>query len=159
MATKKAAKKPARRAPAKSTKRPAKRTVASSSATGLRLNSVTPSYTVNNLEKTIAWYCKGLGFKVSERWEHEGELRGVMLKAGPCMFAFSQDDFAKGRDRQKGEGHRVHVYTTQNVDVLAKRVRSHGGTVTMAPTDTSWGTRSFSVEDPDGFKITFSKKV
>ena len=69
---------------------------------GLRIRSVTPTYTVNDLQETIGWYCDGLGFVVSERWEEGGTLQGVMLKAGNCTFGLSQDDFSKGRDRAKG---------------------------------------------------------
>src|SRR3989442_14634702 len=50
----------------------------------LKLRSVTPTYTVNDLEESIGWYRDGLGFAVSERWEDGGKLQGVMLKAGTC---------------------------------------------------------------------------
>jgi len=124
----------------------------------LRLRSVTPTYTVDDLQKSIAWYCDGLGFIVSERWEEGGKLEGVMLKAGNCTFALSQDDFAKGRDRQKGVGLRIYANTVQSVDALAERIRAYGGKIITEPTDMPWGARSFAVEDPDGFKISFSQQ-
>ena len=159
MATKKKSKPRARRpAPKRPAKRPAKRTAARATAGALRVGSVMPSYTVNDLQRSIAWYCEGLGFVVSDRWEHGGKLLGVILKAGGSEFALSQDDFAKGRDRQKGIGCRIHATTTNRVDALAERIRAYGGRVIMEPTDTSWGTRSFAVEDPDGFKISFDEK-
>jgi YD repeat-containing protein len=123
----------------------------------LRLRSVTPTYTVNDLQKTIAWYCDGLGFIVSERWEEGGKLDGVMLKAGSCTFGLSQDDFAKGRDRQKGVGFRIYVETVQSVDKLADRIRAYGGKIVTEPTDMPWNARVFTVEDPDGFRISFSQ--
>src|SRR6267142_1756709 len=55
----------------------------------LRLRSLSPSYTVNDLQKSIAWYRDGLGFVVSEQWEEGGKLMGVMLKAGSCTFGLS----------------------------------------------------------------------
>ncbi len=126
----------------------------------LRLRSLIPTYTVNDLEKSIAWYCDGLGFIVSERWEEGGKLEGVMLKAGNCTFGLSQDDFAKGRDRQKGVGLRIYASTVQSVDALAERIRAYGGKIIQEPKDMSWGarTRSFAVEDPDGFRISFSQE-
>jgi uncharacterized glyoxalase superfamily protein PhnB len=122
----------------------------------LRLRSIVPSYTVNNLDNSIAWYCDGLGFIVKDRWEEKGKLLGVMLAAGSCELGLSQDDFAKGRDRVKGVGCRIHVSTTQPVDALAERIRAYGGRIIMEPGD-YWGSRSFAVEDPDGFKITFEQ--
>src|ERR671912_207223 len=70
----------------------------------LRLRSIAPSFTVNDVERSVAWYRDGLGFFVSERWEEAGQLQGVMLKAGACHLGLSQDDFAKGRERPKGVG-------------------------------------------------------
>ena len=124
---------------------------------GLSLSSLTPTFTVNDLQKSIEWYCDGLGFSVSERWEHGGKLHGVMIKAGNCTFGLSQDDFAKGRDREKGLGFRVYADTAQSVDALAERIRAYGGKIISEPTDMPWAARSFAVEDPDGFKISFSQ--
>ena len=124
---------------------------------GLKLRSVSPSYTVDDLQKSIAWYRDGLGFVVSDQWEEGGKVMGVMLKAGNITIGLSQDDFAKGRDREKGVGFRIHADAAQGVDALAKRIRAFGGKIITEPTDTSWGTRSFAVEDPDGFKISFSE--
>lgn len=122
----------------------------------LRLRSLTPTFTVNDLEKSMTWYCEGLGFVVGERWEEGGTLQGVMLKAGSCAFNLSQDDFAKGRDREKGLGFRIYAETVQDIDALAERIRAYGGKIVSGPADMPWGTRSFTVEDPDGFKISFS---
>jgi lactoylglutathione lyase len=123
----------------------------------LRLRSVMPSYTVNDIQKSVAWYCDGLGFVVSERWEEGGKLEGVMLKAGNITFGLSQDDFGKGRDREKGVGFRIYADTVQSVDALADRIRAYGGKIITEPTDMPWGARSFAVEDPDGFRISFSE--
>ena len=125
----------------------------------LSLSSVTPTYTVNDLQESIEWYCDGLGFVVSDRWEHGGKLRGVEIKAGNCTFGLSQDDFAKGRDREKGVGLRVYAETPHNVDALADRIRAYGGKIITEPTDMPWAARSFAVEDPDGFKISFSQPL
>ena len=124
----------------------------------LRLRTVTPTYTVNDLQESIAWYRDGLGFVVTDRWESSGKLEGVMLKAGTCEFGLSQDDFKKGRSREKGIGFRIYADTTQDVDKLADRVRDYGGKIIQEPTNTPWG-RMFSAEDPDGFRISISRKL
>lgn len=182
MATRRKSRKPARRTPKKSARRPARRAAARRTAarrparpaaarrrggagasdgpeSGLRLHALTPAYTVNDLEKTIAWYCDGLGFAVSERWEEGGRLQGVMLKAGSCEVGLSQDDFTKGQDRVKGVGFRIYADSAQDVDSLAERMRAHGGRIVSEPADTPWGSRAFTVEDPDGFRITFGKRL
>lgn len=122
----------------------------------LQLRSIMPTFTVNDLELSLAWYRDGLGFSVAERWEEGGQLQGVMLKAGACEFGLSQDDFSKGRDRAKGVGLRLWCTTTQDVDAIAARLRAFGGTIAEEPGD-RWDTYSFTAQDPDGFKITITR--
>jgi catechol 2,3-dioxygenase-like lactoylglutathione lyase family enzyme len=115
-----------------------------------------PSYTVNDIQKSVAWYQDGLGFFVAERWEDGGELRGVMLKAGSCQLGLTQDDFKKGRDRKKGDGFRIWCDTSQDVDALAARLRAFGGTIMEGP-GKQWDAYGFTAQDPDGFRITISQ--
>ena len=125
----------------------------------LTLGSVSPSFTVNDVEKSLAWYRDVLGLVVKDRWEHEGKLMGVEMGAGGVTFMLGQDDWKKGHDRVKGEGFRLFCVTTQDVDRLAAQIEARGGTLAQAPRDESWGARVFTVEDPDGFKITISKML
>ncbi|HVT04456.1 MAG TPA: VOC family protein [Thermoanaerobaculia bacterium] len=125
----------------------------------LSISSLAPSFTVKDVEKSLAWYRDVLGFVAKERWEHEGKLQGVEMAAGNVTFMLGQDDWKKGRDRVKGEGFRIFCTTDQNVDNLAAHIKAHGGTLTQEPRDESWGMRSFAVEDPDGFKITIAAEL
>ena len=136
--------------------RPARRHVRQREPETLRLRAVAPSLTVNDLSKSLAWYCDVLGFVVKERWEHEGKLAGVELAAGGVSFYIGQDDWKKGRDRAKGEGFRLYCTTTQDVDCLAQAIRDGGGRLLQEPHDEPWGGRALAVSDPDGFKITIS---
>ena len=153
MATKKKTAKKAR-----SKKAPAKKKAAAKSDS-LNLSSISPSFTVNDLPRSLAWYRDVLGFKVQERYEREGNLVGVGLQAGKTFLMLGQDDWQKGRDRKKGEGHRIYCMTTQDVDAIANRIKSAGGTLEREPQDQPWGMRDFSLTDPDGFKITIGKEL
>ena len=124
----------------------------------LRLRSLEPSLTVNDLERSIRFYNDVLGFVVAERWTDGGVLKGVSLKAGVCELNLSQDDWAKGRDRKKGEGVRIWCNTAQDIDTLAKRITSAGGRLTQEPNNQSWGGRSLSVADPDGYHLTIYRE-
>jgi uncharacterized glyoxalase superfamily protein PhnB len=124
----------------------------------LRLRTVTPGYTVGDLENSIGFYTDVLGFVVSERWTDGTVLRGVMLKAGVCELGLSQDDWKKGRDRRKGEGVRVWCETQQDIDALAARIKAAGFVLTEEPKDQPWGARSFSLDDPDGFHLTLFRE-
>src|SRR5262245_8166547 len=116
---------------------------------------VVPSLTVDDLGASIAFY-EALGFTVTDRWEDHGVLFSVMIKAGALQIGLNQDDWKKGRDRQKGVGSRLHIETTQNVDDLAARAKTAGITLDVEPFDTPWKTRQFELTDPTGFKLTIS---
>jgi uncharacterized glyoxalase superfamily protein PhnB len=120
----------------------------------LRLRSMAASFTVNDLDKSVAWYRDVLGFVVGERWEEGGTVRGIQMKAGACDIMLGQDDFAKGRDRKKGDGFRLWVATVQDITAVAARIKANGWALDREPSETPWGDWVFAVTDPDGFKIT-----
>lgn len=122
-----------------------------------RARSLTVSFTVNDIRKSVAWYRDVLGFIVAREYEREGVLRAVALKAGAVDILLTQDDGSKGLDRKKGEGFSVQFSTSQDIDQLAERFRSGGGTFVTEPSD-AFGARMFRVRDPDGFLLVISNR-
>jgi uncharacterized glyoxalase superfamily protein PhnB len=122
----------------------------------LRGRTLSVSLTVKDLQKSMAWYCDVVGFVVDRKFEREGKLRGVALKAGDVRISINQDDGAKGWDRIKGEGFSLRISTDQSVDEIADRIKKLGGTLDSEPADMPWGARIFRLRDPDGFKLTIS---
>ena len=119
----------------------------------LQISTIVPSFTVDDLQKSITFY-EALGFTVDERWEENGKLLGVMLRAGKTQIGLNQDDWKKGRDRKKGIGMRLFMSTTQNVDEIAARAKGAGINLNSEPHDTEWKTRAFELTDPTGFLLT-----
>jgi uncharacterized glyoxalase superfamily protein PhnB len=123
----------------------------------LRVRSVSPGLTVGDLQKSLAWYRDVAGFHVGEMWKGpDGAVRGAEVMAGAARFFLGQDDWAKGRDRKKGEGFRLNLTTAQSVDEIAAGIKQRGGKLDSEPADMPWGTRAFALTDPDGFKLTIS---
>ena len=63
----------------------------------LNATGLMPSLTVDNLQRSLDFFT-GLGFEVEDRWEDNGQLLGVMLKAGNVQLGLRP-----GR-RQEGPG-------------------------------------------------------
>lgn len=144
-----AAKKPAAK------KAVAKRAVAKRApAADKSLRSMAAGFTVNDIEKSLAWYRDVLGFAVKDRWENQGVLQGVEMTSGSVLIMLGQDDWKQGRDRIKGQGTRIFITTGQAVDGIADGIKARGGMLTQEPKD-DWGMRAFSINDPDGYKFTF----
>lgn len=115
--------------------------------------------TVNDLAASTAWYRDVLGFTVQQQHEREGKLRAVSFSAGGIRILLNQDDGAHGSDRIKGVGISLYITTQQSVDEIAERAKSKGTTLESEPTDMPWGVRTFSLRDPDGFKLVFAKPL
>jgi uncharacterized glyoxalase superfamily protein PhnB len=119
--------------------------------------SILTGLTVDDLGKSITFY-EALGFSVAQRWEQDGALLGVMLQAGELPLGLNQDDWKKGRNRQKGIGTRLNIETAQNIDEIAARVKAGGFALDTEPLDTQWKTRQFELTDPTGYKLTVSSE-
>ncbi|MEP6574582.1 MAG: VOC family protein [Gemmatimonadota bacterium] len=151
----KTAKRTVARPKAKASPRKAARPKARKQPETLRLRSAVPGFTVADLQRSIHFYSDILGFVEADRWEQDGRLMGVHLKAGSVVIMIGQDDFAKGRDRVKGVGHRIWCKTGRDLDQLAAQFKARGAKLDIEPHKTPWGDRLFALSDPDGFKITF----
>ncbi len=140
------------------TKPPAKKkkTVKRAEPESLRARAISVSLTVKDLTTSVNWYQDVVGFTVDQRYERDGKLRSVALKAGDVRILLNQDDGAKGWDRVKGEGFSCQLTTVQDIDGIANRIKARGGKLDTEPADMPWGVRSFRVRDPDGFKWAIS---
>ena len=127
--------------------------MATTTETALQVKEISTNLTVNDLQKSITFF-EGLGFAVDEQWEEKGVLLGVMLRAGDGRVGLMQDDWKKGRDRQKGVGMRLLLTTTQDIEQIAARARKAGVSLDSEPHDTDMGGRAFEVTEPSGFKVT-----
>src|SRR6185369_3387662 len=110
--------------------------------------ALSASLTVKDLEKSLAWYRDVLDFTVDQKYEREGKLRAVSLRAGAVRVLVGQDDGAKGWDRVKGAGFSMMITTDQNIDELAEQIKKRGGVLDSEPADMPWGARFFRIQDP-----------
>jgi uncharacterized glyoxalase superfamily protein PhnB len=129
----------------------------SQATTTLAGTGVMPSLTVNDLQKSTDFFT-ALGFEIEDRWEQDGKLLGVMLKAGDAHLGLSQDDGKKGLNRAKGVGMRLYIEASSDIDAVAAQAKAAGVALTKEPHDTEWGTRAFEVTEPSGFLLTISSQ-
>ena len=132
-----------------------KEAIVATTQEAVQIGAIVPTLTVDDLQKSITFY-EALGFAIDDRWEENGTLLGVMLRAGSTQIGLNQDDWKKGRDRKKGVGVRLSLSTAGSVDEIAKRAKHAGLTLTSEPHDTEWKSRAFEVVDPSGFILTVS---
>jgi uncharacterized glyoxalase superfamily protein PhnB len=121
--------------------------------------STSVSLTVKDISKSVTWYRDVVGFGIERTYERDGRLVLVALTAGDVRLNLNQDDGAKGWDRIKGVGFSLNIWTTENIDAIANRIKGSGGTLDSEPVDAPWGARFFRLTDPDGFKLAILKSL
>jgi uncharacterized glyoxalase superfamily protein PhnB len=121
--------------------------------------STAVSITVKDLQKSVQWYQDVVGFGVERTYEMNGKVALVALKAGDVKINLNQDDGAKGWDRIKGLGFSINIWTPEDVDGIANRIKANGGTLDSEPVDAPWGARYFRLTDPDGYKLAVLKPL
>jgi uncharacterized glyoxalase superfamily protein PhnB len=124
----------------------------------LRARTLSASLTVQDIARSLAWYRDVLGFTVDQKYEREGKLRAVSLKAGSVRILINQDDGSKGLERVKGQGLSLQITTAQSIDDVADRIKQAGGALDSEPADMPWGVRMFRLRDPDGFIFVVSSE-
>ena len=117
------------------------------------------SLTVKDLQKSAAWYQDVAGFGIERTYEFNGKVAMVALKAGDVRINLNQDDGAKGWERIKGLGFSINIWTNEDVDGIAGRIKASGGTLDSEPVDAPWGARFFRFTDPDGYKLAILKPL
>ena len=116
-----------------------------------RVTSFAPQFLVDDLERSIAYYRK-IGFTFGEPWDGFyaiGHLDGLELhlKEAP-------KNQAERRHRRDNE----HLDASAGVDGIEafyEQTVANGAAIFKPLTPTAWGTKDFSIEDPDGHIVCF----
>jgi uncharacterized glyoxalase superfamily protein PhnB len=118
-----------------------------------------PTLTVRDIEASARWYQEALGFQnvftipgpgggpvvVHLRWARYADL---LLRKQP----------APPDATPKGVGITLSFAVSEGrVDDIAERARRCGARLLSEPTNQPWNARDFSIEDPDGFVLTFTQ--
>jgi catechol 2,3-dioxygenase-like lactoylglutathione lyase family enzyme len=116
-----------------------------------RLTSFAPQFLVDDLARAIAYYQK-LGFAFGEPWEGFyaiGQLDGLELhlKEAP------KNETAR-RHRREHE-HLDAAAGVDGIEAFYAQCVANGARIIKPLTATAWGTKDFSVEDPDGYVVCF----
>ena len=120
------------------------------------LTSIAPQFLVDDLARSIEYYCRCLGFALD--FNYEGFYASVSrdgcaihLKAAPKTVA--------DRAHRKQHEHLDAFVALSNVAALYDELRSRGALVTKPLEDRPWSARDFYVEDPDGYILCFSEQT
>lgn len=103
---------------------------------------------VSDLKQAIDWYTEFLGFEVEATWPPDEPNYAHFRSASGAVFAIQEAD---------GRGARFN-FTVDDPDELWQRLRDQVEIVEPL-FDTPYGTRKFTIADPDGNELGFVDHV
>jgi len=113
--------------------------------------------TVRNYERSIKFYCDGLGIEPAAVWNN-GQGRALVLEMGNATLELFDEAQAETIDQIEAEqrisGQVRFALQVTDVKAATERLLDHGATLVHPPIITPWGDYNVRLQDPDGMQIT-----
>ncbi|MBE2246279.1 MAG: VOC family protein [Candidatus Competibacteraceae bacterium] len=122
------------------------------------MKSISPNIFVNDINETISFY-KQLGFVVSNKVPEQGEIVWVMMTCGDVHFMFQSFDSLGDElpivQRQNGGAILLYIQT-ENIRNFYHNIKDNVNVIKELE-KTFYGATEFSIEDNNGFLLTFAE--
>ena len=113
--------------------------------------------TTSDYERSIQFYCDGLGIEPSAIWNNNGG-RALILDMGKATLEIFDEIQAETIDQIEAEqrisGQIRFALQVPDLKSAMERLLAHGATVVHPPIITPWGDYNVRLQDPDGLQIT-----
>jgi uncharacterized glyoxalase superfamily protein PhnB len=111
-----------------------------------------PILAANDIEATLDYYRRVLGFASSWTWGEPPTFGSVSWGNVTVMFNLQPEIAAHVRGHQ-------HWFEVENVDAMCERHVAHGANIVSPIADKPWGLREYIVEDPNGYHLRFAARI
>ena len=115
------------------------------------------SLTTGDYERSMKFYCDGLGIDPSALWSNGGG-RALILEMGKATLEIFDEIQAAAIDQIEAEqrisGQVRFALQVPDLKSAMERLLDHGATLIHPPILTPWGDYNVRLQDPDGMQIT-----
>ena len=115
----------------------------------VKLSRVAPELPVSNLEESVKYYERKLGFRLA--MEMPGGNYAIVERDDIAIHLF-QDD------AQRSSPVGIHIFT-EDLEALHTELKSRGARISQEILRKPWGTRDFRVSDDFGNEIKFTEPL
>jgi len=131
----------------------------------MKFNKLIPELSVSNLNKSLEFYTKILGFKIEYQRE-ESKFAFLSIQGSQIMIQENNENWSTGKlEYPFGRGVNLSI-DVNDVDRIVKKLEDHKYPVKMMPKknwyrkgDVLLGVKEILVLDPDGYLLRFSQSV
>jgi len=118
------------------------------------LTGIAPQFLVDDLGRSIDYYCRCLGFVLDFNYE---AFYASVSRDGCAIHLKCAPKSAVDREHRRQHEHLDAYIAVRHAAALHDELRSRGALVTKPLEDRPWSCRDFHVEDPDGYILCFSE--
>jgi len=127
--------------------------MSSTSKNGANIKQAVPFFMVKDMESSINFYAKGLGFSMAESWLDDGKLKWCWLVLDSVALMLQEYDQKTNITKEKpGEGVEI-FFICEDALAVYTQITSNG----VQASEPFVGNRMWvvQVKDPDGYRISF----
>jgi catechol 2,3-dioxygenase-like lactoylglutathione lyase family enzyme len=121
-----------------------------------KLTGIAPQFLVDDLGRSIEYYCRRLGFELDFNYE---DFYASVSRDGCAIHLKAAPKTEADRTHRKQHDHLDAYIAVRNAAALHDDLRSRGALVTKPLEERPWSCRDFYVEDPDGYILCFSEQT
>jgi len=122
------------------------------------MGDISPLLAVRNMKQTIEFYNNSLGFEQGMTFPDADNPEYTDLsKDGMVLMFIPAQNHGIGSEEKLGIGVNIYMNIDGDIDEYYNELKNRNVRVAVEIKDETYGVRDFTVEDIDGYKLTFSQ--
>jgi uncharacterized glyoxalase superfamily protein PhnB len=119
---------------------------------------ISPTLAVRNMKQTIQFYTDSLGFKMGMTFPNADSPEYADLsKDGMVLMFIPAENIGISSDEKLGMGVNLYMQIDGDIDKYYNELKDRNVKIVVDIKDEPYGIRDFSIEDIDGYKLTFNQ--
>ena len=119
---------------------------------------ISPTLAVRNMKQTIEFYRDSLGFQMGMPFpDADSPEYADLSKDGMVIMLVPTQNVGVGNEEKLGTGVNLYMQIDGDIDEYYGELKSKGVRVIVDIKDEPFGIRDFTVEDINGYKLTFNR--
>ena len=119
---------------------------------------ISPTLAVRDMRATLDFYTRALGFTVGMTFPTlDNPEYADISKDGMVLMFIPTKNLGIGSREKLGTGVNLYLQIDGDIDVYYYQLKKRGVEIVVDIRDEPYGIRDFTVQDPDGYQLTFNQ--
>lgn len=119
-----------------------------------RVTGIAPQFLVDDLDRSIAYYCDKLGFQLDFNYQ---SFYASVTRDGFAIHLKCAPKIAADREHRKQNHHLDAYISVSGIRELFRELETRAARIIKPLEEQPWSCLDFHVEDPDGYILCFSE--